>query len=82
MRERENLFNDFLGDLRKREKDEKHQKKEQVSFFLHKRIHPYLNAILIARMEFHPQVISAFIHSWCEILLLCGKSLIAQTYFL
>jgi hypothetical protein len=30
MRERENLFNDYLSDLRRREKDEKHQKKEQV----------------------------------------------------
>lgn len=32
MRERENLFNDFLSELRRREKDEKHQKKEQVRF--------------------------------------------------
>lgn len=30
MRERENLFNDFLDELRKKEKDEKHQRKEQV----------------------------------------------------
>lgn len=30
MRERENLFNDYLSELRRREKDEKHQKKEQV----------------------------------------------------
>ncbi|KAG5681050.1 hypothetical protein PVAND_010516 [Polypedilum vanderplanki] len=30
MRERENLFNDFLSDLRRKEKDEKHQKKEQI----------------------------------------------------
>lgn len=30
MREREVLFNDFLSDLRRKEKDEKHQKKEQV----------------------------------------------------
>lgn len=32
MRERENLFNDFLSELRRREKDEKHLKKEQVSY--------------------------------------------------
>lgn len=30
MRERENLFSDFLEELRRKEKDEKHQKKEQV----------------------------------------------------
>lgn len=30
MRERENLFNDFLDELRRKEKDEKHQRKEQV----------------------------------------------------
>lgn len=31
MRERENLFNDYMDELRRKEKDEKHQKKEQVS---------------------------------------------------
>lgn len=31
MRERENLFNDFMDELRRKEKDDKHQKKEQVS---------------------------------------------------
>lgn len=30
IRERENLFNDFLEELRRKEKDEKHQKKDQV----------------------------------------------------
>lgn len=30
MREREILFNDFLSELRRKEKDEKHHKKEQV----------------------------------------------------
>lgn len=30
MRERENLFNDYQDELRRKEKDEKHQKKEQV----------------------------------------------------
>lgn len=30
MRERENLFTDFLDELRRKEKEEKHQKKEQV----------------------------------------------------
>lgn len=30
MRERENLFNDYLEELRRKEKDEKHLKKEQV----------------------------------------------------
>lgn len=41
MRERELLFNDYLTDLRHKEKNEKHQKKEQVrknfhaSFNLH-----------------------------------------------
>lgn len=29
-RERENLFNDYLEELRRKEKDEKHLKKEQV----------------------------------------------------
>ena len=33
MRERENLFSDFLDELRRKEKDEKHQRKEQVSLF-------------------------------------------------
>lgn len=31
MRDRENLFNDYLMELRKKEKDEKLNKKEQVS---------------------------------------------------
>jgi hypothetical protein len=31
MRERENLFNDYQDELRRKEKDDKHQKKEQVS---------------------------------------------------
>lgn len=41
MRERELLFNDYLADLRHKEKNEKHQKKEQVrknfhsTFYLH-----------------------------------------------
>lgn len=30
MRDRENLFNDYLMELRKKEKDEKQNKKEQV----------------------------------------------------
>jgi hypothetical protein len=30
MRERENLFTDYLDELRRKEKEEKHQKKEQV----------------------------------------------------
>lgn len=33
MRERENLFSDFLDELRRKEKDEKHQRKEQVCLF-------------------------------------------------
>lgn len=31
MRERESLFNEFIVEVRRREKDEKQQKKEQVS---------------------------------------------------
>lgn len=31
MRERENLFSDYQDELRRKEKDEKYQKKEQVS---------------------------------------------------
>lgn len=31
MRERESLFNEFIIEVRRREKDEKQQKKEQVS---------------------------------------------------
>lgn len=30
MRERESLFNEFIVDVRRREKDDKQQKKEQV----------------------------------------------------
>lgn len=30
MRERENLFSDYIDELRRKEKDEKHQRKEQV----------------------------------------------------
>lgn len=33
MRERESLFNEYIVEVRKREKEEKHQKKEQVSTF-------------------------------------------------
>lgn len=33
MRERESLFNEYIVEVRKREKEEKHQKKEQVSRF-------------------------------------------------
>lgn len=32
MRERENLFNEYIVEVRKREKEEKTQKREQVGF--------------------------------------------------
>lgn len=34
MRERENLFTDFLSELRRKEKDEKHKKNEQVRYIM------------------------------------------------
>ena len=35
MRERESLFNEYILEVRKREKDEKNHKKEQVSYSMH-----------------------------------------------
>lgn len=35
MRERESLFNEFILEVRKREKEEKTHKREQVSEYLH-----------------------------------------------
>lgn len=37
MRERENLFSDYIDELRRKEKDEKHQRKEQVRKFINLR---------------------------------------------
>lgn len=37
MRERENLFSDYIDELRRKEKDEKHQRKEQVRIHVNRR---------------------------------------------
>ena len=47
MREREILFNDFLSELRRKEKDEKHHKKEQV------RKNSLTNALPLKISKFH-----------------------------
>lgn len=37
MRERENLFSDYIDELRRKEKEEKHQRKEQVRRYINRR---------------------------------------------
>lgn len=58
MRERENLFSDYIDELRRKEKDEKHQKKEQVSRPLDSQI-----LIFMARMKFHTELTSVCVFS-------------------
>lgn len=87
MRERENLFTDFLSELRRREKDEKHLKKEQVSYMTSNLRENDKKAFLtLCTNGISHAILSLPIHSsctrfLCEILC-CVKSQIMKLLFL
>lgn len=68
MREREILFNDFLSELRRKEKDEKHHKKEQV------RKNSMTNALPFKNIKNFTQISTRIISTMC-VSMLCENFL-------
>ena len=51
MRERESLFNEYLIEVRKREKEEKNQRREQVRILLRVSLRPEMKFNVIATTD-------------------------------